>query len=167
MLLAGSGSNLPLMQILVGELQQGEGWVAMSVAHSRMVAWLLSLPFFLLGATAAARLHLLPRYALMGAKRRIERLITEFEASRALLAARGDDLEQEVAERLRVLEAAYGELKDRDGRLRELSGRAQAGLQERPELIGGRVAIERSVPADAARGGEPRALAFALAALPC
>jgi signal transduction histidine kinase len=106
-----------------------EVWVAMSVAHSRRVAALLSIPFVLLGLALAAALHVLPRRALRRAERRIEQLIAELQASRTRLAARGVELEEQVAERVRDLRQAYDELRDRDERLRALSGRAVA-LQE-------------------------------------
>ena len=124
------GADGPLVwsRATIGD-DRGQVWVAMSVAHSRAVAMLLLMPFLVLGIALAAALHLLPRSALGQAGTRIDQLIGALESARDRLAARGDELEGQVADRVRDLRRAYDELRDRDERLRELSGRAVA-LQE-------------------------------------
>lgn len=100
----------------------GEVWVAMSLAGPRAAALLLLLPFLALGLLLGGLVFHLPGRAMRRAERRIAGLVDELEELN-----RG--LEGQVRERLTELEAAYGELEERDRRLRTLSGRAVA-MQE-------------------------------------
>lgn len=103
--------------IVLNDEVVGHAWVAVSLAEARDAALLLLAPFGLLGVGLAGLLYFLPVRAIARAERRIEQ-------SQAALARFTQTLEQQVAERSSQLQAAYEQLRQKEGRLRELSTRA-------------------------------------------
>ncbi|MBX3249795.1 MAG: hypothetical protein KF901_21640, partial [Myxococcales bacterium] len=107
----------------------GEVWVAVDLARARAQTLRLALPFFALALVLAALLWLLPRRALLEAETQIEGLVGELRASRGALEVLNRDLEGQVSDRVRDLEAANEALSSQEQRLRELTARA-VSLQE-------------------------------------
>lgn len=103
--------------IVLNEQVVGHAWVAVSLAEARTAALLLLGPFGLLGVGLAGLLYFIPLGAITRAERRIEQ-------SQAALARFNQTLEQQVAERSSQLGEAYEQLRQKEGRLRELSARA-------------------------------------------
>ncbi|PCC71035.1 Signal transduction histidine kinase [Nannocystis exedens] len=103
--------------IVLNEEVVGHAWVAVSLAEARAAALLLLGPFGLLGVGLAGLLYFIPLGAITRAERRIEQ-------SQAALARFNQTLEQQVAERSSQLGEAYEQLRQKEGRLRELSARA-------------------------------------------
>ncbi|WAS94012.1 sensor histidine kinase [Nannocystis punicea] len=103
--------------IVLNEEVVGHAWVAVSLAEARYAALLLLGPFGLLGVGLAGLLYFIPLGAITRAERRIEQ-------SQAALARFNQTLEQQVAERSSQLGQAYEQLRQKEGRLRELSARA-------------------------------------------
>lgn len=103
--------------IVLNDQTVGRAWVAVSLAGARTTALLLLAPFGLLGVGLAGLLYFLPVRAIARAERRIEQ-------SQAALARFNQTLEQQVAERSSQLRDAYEQLRQKEGRLRELSARA-------------------------------------------
>lgn len=103
--------------IILNDEVVGHAWVAVSLAEARNAALLLLGPFGLLGVGLAGLLYFIPLGAITRAERRIEQ-------SQAALARFNQTLEQQVAERSSQLGEAYEQLRQKEGRLRELSARA-------------------------------------------
>ncbi len=103
--------------IVLNDEVVGHAWVAVSLAEARNAALLLLAPFGLLGVGLAGLLYFLPLGAIARAERRLEQ-------SQVALARFNQTLEQQVAERSSQLGAAYEQLRQKEGRLRELSTRA-------------------------------------------
>ncbi|WP_267683343.1 sensor histidine kinase [Nannocystis sp. SCPEA4] len=103
--------------IVLNDEVVGHAWVAVSLAEARNAALLLLAPFGLLGVGLAGLLYFIPLGAIARAERRIEQ-------SQVALARFNQTLEQQVAERSSQLGAAYEQLRQKEGRLRELSTRA-------------------------------------------
>jgi signal transduction histidine kinase len=103
--------------IVLNDQAVGSAWVAVDLADARTTALLLLAPFALLGVGLAGLLYFLPVGAIARAERRIEQ-------SQAALARFNQTLEQQVAERSSQLRDAYEQLRQKEGRLRELSARA-------------------------------------------
>jgi len=113
----------------------GAVWVAGALGPVRSAATLMLLAFLLLGAVLAGLLYELPLRALDRAGLEIQALLDDVAKSRGELAAINEDLESEVARRVRQLEDAYGELQVRDDRLRGLSNRAAAAQEAERRAI--------------------------------
>lgn len=107
----------------------GEVWVAVDLRRARGQALRLALPFFALALLLAALLWLLPRRAMIDAEAHIEALFGELRASQSALEALNRNLEAQVDDRVRDLEAANEALSRQEQRLRELTARA-VSLQE-------------------------------------
>lgn len=97
-------------------------WVASRTERVRHSAQSLLLPFALLGTLLAALLWLVARRSIVQAQARVD-------GSHAALTELASSLEREVVRRSAELAVAYEALRQKEGRLRELSTRALA-LQE-------------------------------------
>ncbi len=97
-------------------------WVGVTTHEVERQALLLLIGFSMLGAALAGMMYWLPRVAIVQAERRVA-------ASQGALAELNQTLEAQVVERSSQLAAALQEVRDKEQRLRELSGRAVA-LQE-------------------------------------
>lgn len=104
------------------EDEVGRVWVGASTEQIEREALLLLLGFAALGAVLAGVMYTLPLEAIREAEKRIAR-------SRRALQHLNFTLEAQVAERSSQLSEALDEVRDKEQRLRELSGRAVA-LQE-------------------------------------
>ncbi|MCA9685786.1 MAG: hypothetical protein KC457_26660, partial [Myxococcales bacterium] len=104
------------------EIEAGRVWVGFTPREIERQALLFLLGFAALGALLAGAMYGLPLKAIVEAEKRIER-------SRLALEHLNHTLEAQVAERSSQLSEALDEVRDKEQRLRELSGRAVA-LQE-------------------------------------
>ncbi len=115
--------------ILVNGVRVGEVWVATSIDELRRDAILLLVAFGVLGSVLGGLMYLVPMRSAGRAQHEIEDLVQRIEQSQAALASLNENLEQQVDERSTELRRAYGELKQKEQNLREISTRA-VKLQE-------------------------------------
>ncbi len=97
-------------------------WVGVTTEEIERQALLILLGFTVLGAGLAGMMYWLPRFAIAQAEQEIDR-------SQRALAHLNTTLEAQVVERSSQLREALREVRDKEQRLRELSGRAVA-MQE-------------------------------------
>ncbi|EDM78475.1 Response regulator receiver:ATP-binding region, ATPase-like:Histidine kinase, dimerization and [Plesiocystis pacifica SIR-1] len=102
--------------------ESGQVWVGVTPVEVERQALLLLLGFAALGAVLAGVMYGLPLKAILEAE-------TQIAGSRAALEHLNATLEAQVVERSSQLSEALDEVRDKEQRLRELSGRAVA-LQE-------------------------------------
>jgi signal transduction histidine kinase len=101
-----------------------EVWVGATVSEVQQEAFLLLLTFSLLGAGLAGLTYWLPVRAMGAAERRIGGLVGRLHESQQALESLNVNLEQQVLERSSQLEGALDEVRDKEQRLRQMSGRA-------------------------------------------
>jgi signal transduction histidine kinase len=108
--------------IFEGSEDLAQVWVGVTTREVERQASLILLGFTVLGAALAGVMYGLPLKSLVVAQRRID-------ASQTALEDLNTNLEATVVERSSQLRAALAEVRDKEQRLRELSGRAVA-MQE-------------------------------------
>ena len=113
----------------------GHVWVAASVAQVRRRTLLLVVPFALLALALAGGLYLSAMGEARRADGRIGALLAHLRASRAELAHLADGLEVQVQARSEQLARALGQLRHKEARLRDLSQRAVAALEDERRAI--------------------------------
>ncbi len=115
------------VQTSAGEV--GRVWVAATTAPVRNGALLLVVPFTILALTLAGFVYWLPLRAMSRADDRIGALIGRLEESQGALSDLADGLDAQVQQRSSELAQAYDEVRVKEKRLRDLSGRA-VNMQE-------------------------------------
>ena len=120
----------------LGARPAGHVWVAASLADVRERALLLAVPFALLALALAGGLYLSAMAEARRADARIGALLAHLRASRAQLARLAEGLEVQVEARSQQLAEALAELRLKEARLRELSQRAVAALEDERRAIG-------------------------------
>jgi signal transduction histidine kinase len=115
--------------ILVNSVRVGEVWVAARTDELRRDSLVLLIAFGVLGSVLGGLMYLVPMRSAGRAQHEIEDLVQRIEQSQAALASLNENLEQQVDERSTELRRAYGELKEKEQNLREISVRA-VKLQE-------------------------------------
>lgn len=115
--------------ILVNSVRVGDVWVAARTDDLRRDSLVLLIAFGVLGSVLGGLMYLVPMRSAGRAQHEIEDLVQRIEQSQAALASLNENLEQQVDERSTELRRAYGELKEKERNLREISVRA-VKLQE-------------------------------------
>jgi signal transduction histidine kinase len=115
--------------ILVNNARVGDVWVAAPTDDLRRDALVLLIAFAALGSVLGGLMYLVPMRSAGRAQHEIEDLVQRIEHSQAALASLNENLEHQVDERSTELRRAYGELKEKEQNLREISTRA-VKLQE-------------------------------------
>ncbi len=101
-----------------------EVWVGATLADVQREALMLLLGFGLLGAGLAGLTFWLPVRAMGAAEKRIGGLVSRLRESQQALESLNVNLEQQVRERSSQLEGALADVREKEHRLRDLSGRA-------------------------------------------